>query len=86
MLAVNYSTLRNSLKSYCDKATDDGEIIIATRKGEKNIVIMSLEQFNEMQKRINNEQYIKMLENSIAELKSGKIIVKNLSDFEWIML
>lgn len=32
MLAVNYSTLRNNLKDYCDKATDKNEIVIVTRK------------------------------------------------------
>lgn len=43
MLAVNYSTIRNNLKNYCDKATDDYETVIVTRKDEKNVVIMSLE-------------------------------------------
>ena len=26
MLAVNYSTLRNNLKAYCDKATDESSL------------------------------------------------------------
>ena len=30
MLAVNYSTLRNNLKAYCDKATDESETVIVT--------------------------------------------------------
>ena len=38
MLAVNYTTMRNNLKEYCDKATDNGETIIVTRKGERNVV------------------------------------------------
>ncbi|MDR3583739.1 MAG: type II toxin-antitoxin system Phd/YefM family antitoxin, partial [Desulfosporosinus sp.] len=46
MLAVNYSTYRNNLKEYCDRATDDNETIIVTRKGEKNVVIMSLDEYN----------------------------------------
>ncbi len=37
MLAVNYSTIRNNLKSYCDQATDNNETVIVTRKNEKNI-------------------------------------------------
>ena len=48
MLAVNYSTIRNNLKSYCDKATDENETVIVTRKDEKNVVIISLEQYNSM--------------------------------------
>ena len=35
MLAVNYSTIRNNLKSYCDKATDENETVIVTRKRKK---------------------------------------------------
>ncbi len=35
MLAVNYSTIRNNLKSYCDEATENGKTVVVTRKGEK---------------------------------------------------
>ena len=28
MIAVNYSTIRNNLKGYCDRATDENEIVI----------------------------------------------------------
>ena len=46
MLAVNYSTIRENLKSYCDKVTDEQETVIVTRKGEKNVVLISLEEWN----------------------------------------
>lgn len=39
MLAVNYSTLRNNLKAYCDKATDESETVIVTRKNEKMLLL-----------------------------------------------
>ena len=32
MLAVNYSTLRNKLKDYCDEASDNNQTVIITRK------------------------------------------------------
>jgi FMN-dependent NADH-azoreductase len=35
MLAVNYSTIRENLKTYCDRVTDNNETVIVTRKGEK---------------------------------------------------
>ena len=56
MLAVNYSTIRNNLKSYCDKATDENETVIVTRKDEKNVVIISLEQYNSMMKAAHNAE------------------------------
>ena len=52
MLAVNYSTLRNNLKAYCDKATDEFETVIVTRKNEKNVVIMSLEKYNNLRENL----------------------------------
>ncbi|WP_373214810.1 type II toxin-antitoxin system Phd/YefM family antitoxin [Blautia obeum] len=42
MLVVNYSTIRNKLKDYCNQIVDNHETVIVTRKGEKNVVIMSL--------------------------------------------
>ncbi len=44
MLTVNYSTIKNSFKKYCDKVSDSQETIIITRKNEKNVVLISLAQ------------------------------------------
>ena len=44
MLAVNYSTIRENFKAYCDKVTDNGETDIVTRKDEKKVVLISLEE------------------------------------------
>lgn len=82
MIAVNYSTIRNDLKNYCDKATDLGETIIVTRKGEKNVVILSLEQYNELIRRKNNEAYMGMLQKSVAELAEGNIHLLPLEDLQ----
>lgn len=71
MLAVNYSTIRNNLKSYCDQATDNNEIVIVTRKNEKNIVIMSLEQYNEIMKAARNTEYLAKIDRGIEQLENG---------------
>ena len=72
MLAVNYSTIRNNLKSYCDKASDENEIVIVTRKEEKNVVILSLEQYNKIMKAARNAEYLAMIDRGINQLSSGK--------------
>lgn len=72
MLAVNYSTIRNNLKTYCDKATDNNETVIVTRKNEKNVVILSLEKYNQMMKAAQNAEYLAMIDRGIAQLSSGK--------------
>ena len=72
MVAVNYSTIRNNLKAYCDKATDNGETVVVTRKKEKNVVIMSLERYNQMEKAVKNAEYLSMLDRGIEQLAAGK--------------
>ena len=57
MLAVNYSTIRNNLKNYCDAATDENETVIVTRKEEKNVVIISLDKYNQLEKAARNAEY-----------------------------
>ncbi len=72
MLAVNYSTIRNNLKEYCDMATDERETVIVTRKNEKNVVLMSLEQYNSLTKAIRNAEYLAKLDRAFAQLESNK--------------
>ncbi len=72
MVAVNYSTMRNNLKDYCDKASDQQEIVIVTRKNEKNIVLMSLEQYNQLEKAARNNEYLAMIDRGITQLEAGR--------------
>ena len=72
MLAVNYSTLRNNLKDYCDRVTDDNETVIVTRKDEKNVVILSLESYNSMSKAARNAAYLSGIDESRRQLTEGK--------------
>ena len=61
MVAVNYSTIRNNLKDYCDKASDQHETIIVTRKNEKNIVLMSLDEYNRLEKAARYSLFLAMI-------------------------
>lgn len=72
MLAINYTTMRNNFKDYCDKATDENEDIIVTRKDEKNVVLVSLEKYNQFMKAVRNAEYLYKIDSSIAQLKAGK--------------
>lgn len=82
MLAVNYSTIRKKLKDYCDKVTDDNETVIVTRKDDRNVVIISLEEWNLLQRTIRNAEYIGKLERSLNEVSSGHGIVKSIEELE----
>lgn len=82
MLAVNYSTIRNNLKDYCDAASDDYETVIVTRKGEKNVVLMSLEKYNEMEKEIRNAKYLAKIDASIAQMEAGQGKIHDLIEVD----
>ncbi len=82
MLAVNYSTIRDNLKSYCDRVTDNNETVIVTRKDEKNVVIISLEEWNALQKAARNADYLGKIERSLSDLKTGRVVKKSMEDLE----
>lgn len=82
MLAVNYSTIRNNLKDYCDRVTDECETVIVTRKDEKNVVIISLEEWNALQKAARNAEYLDEIDRSLEQAKQGKVVVKTLEELE----
>ena len=82
MLAINYSTFRSKLKDYCDKATDENETVIVTRKDEKNVVIMSLVKYNEIMRTAKNAAYLDMIDRSIEQVRQGKVVVKSLAELE----
>ena len=72
MIAANYTNVRNNLKEYCDMAYDAGETVVVTRKERKNVVILSLERFNLMEKEIRNSKYLDKLDRSFDQLYAGK--------------
>lgn len=48
MIAVNYTHLRENMKSYMDDVTDNYETVIVTRKDNKNVVMISEEGYNNL--------------------------------------
>ena len=76
MIATNYSEVRNNLKTYCDKATQDYETIIITRKNNENVVLMSEEEYNNLMENLyirSNLKYYQKLVESIKEVEKGNV-------------
>ena len=84
MIAVNYSQVRENMKFYMDKATNDYETIIVTRK-DKNVVIISEEAYNNL---LENAYLLKEKANydwlmeSIKQLENGKGEMHQLNEGE----
>ena len=82
MLAVNYSTMRDNLKSYCDSVVNNRETVIVTRKNEKNVVLMSLDEWNALQKLVRNAEYLNKLDRAIKDVEANRVITKTLDELE----
>ena len=81
MLAVNYTNLRDNMKAYMDKVTDDYETMIVTRKDNKNVVMISEEAYNNLIENVHvmgNKANYDWLMESKTQLEKGKIVVHDL--------
>ena len=81
MFAVNYTTLRDNMKTYMDRVTDGYETMIVTRKNNKNVVMISEEVYNNLLENayiMGNQTNYEWLMESKAQLENGNVSVKNL--------
>ena len=76
MNAVNYSELRNNLKSYMDT-----EPLIITRKNNENLVMISIEDYNSMIETdylLSTEKNAEHLIRSLENARKGLVVEKDL--------
>ncbi len=85
MLAVNYTNLRENMKTYMDKVTDDYETMIVTRKNNKNVVMLSEETYNNLMENaylMGNKANYDWLMESKAQLEAGTISTHDLIEVD----
>ena len=85
MLAVNYTNLRENMKNYMDKVTDDYETMIVTRKNNRNVVMMSEESYNNLMENLylmeDRANYYLIMESK-KQLQEGKACIHKLKEVE----
>ena len=75
MQVVNYTEFRNNLTENLNMVNDNSEIVIVSRSKGKNVVVMSLDEYNSINETlhlISNENNQQRLDESIAEMRAGK--------------
>ncbi len=82
METVNYSDFRSNLKHWFDKVINDVSDVIIKRKGGKDLVLMSLDEYNSLKETtyLLSGRNRDVLIRSIKELESGEGIEKELVD------
>lgn len=75
MEVVNYTEFRKNLKVNLDLVSDDFETVIIARPDKKNVVLISLDEYNSINETmhlLSTEKNRKRLEESIADFKNRK--------------
>ena len=76
MIAANYTNVRENLKTYCDQVNDNEETVIITRKDNKNVVLISQDEYNNMLENIKilkDPKYLIKLYKSIKQLEYNDV-------------
>ena len=75
MEVLNFTEFRKELKSSLDKVSNDEDVIIVSRGKDKNVVVISLNEYNSLNETrylLSSEKNRKRLQESINELEKGK--------------
>lgn len=78
MLTINYTKLRDNLKTCMDKITNDYEIMVITRKDNRNVVMLSEESYSSLLENIHvmgNRTNYDWLMESKSQLENGNVNV-----------
>ena len=80
METVNYTDFRSNLKHWFDKVVNDVSDIIIKRKKGKDLVLISLDEYNSLKETayLLTGKNRDILLNSIEELEAGKGVQKDL--------
>lgn len=81
MRVVNYSEFRNNLAENLNVVNDDGEVVVVARSKGKNVVLMSLDEYNSIVESLHltsSKANRKRLDEAIEEMNKGKFVKRKL--------
>ncbi|MBX9785008.1 MAG: type II toxin-antitoxin system prevent-host-death family antitoxin [Chitinophagaceae bacterium] len=75
MKVLNYTEFRENLAQNLNEVSDAAETVVVSRSKGKNIVVMSLNEYNALQETLHITKSVanrKRLESAITEMEKGK--------------
>ena len=81
MIATKQMDLRANITKYFDMAFN-GETVIVSRKENKNVVIISEAEYNELSKAKRNAEYLAKLDRAEEQIKNGQVVVKTMKELQ----
>ena len=81
MTVAKQMDIRKNIKHYFDLAFN-GDTILVPRKENKNVVVISQKEYEDLQKAKRNAEYLAMLDRGYADMAQGKGITKTMEELE----
>jgi antitoxin YefM len=81
MIALRTVDLRNDFRRVSE-IVSSGERVLIARPKNKNMVILSEEEYNDLEKAKRNALFLAKLDRSRQQLAEGKIVVKTMEELE----
>lgn len=79
MIATKQMDIRANIKKYFDMAFE-GEPVIVSRKENRNVVIISESEYNELTKARKNAEYLAKLNRADEQIKKGQMVTKTMEE------
>lgn len=79
MIATKQMDVRANIKKYFDMAFN-GEPVIVSRKENKNVVIISEPEYNELTRAKKNAEYLAKLNRADEQIRNGQVVVKTMDE------
>lgn len=57
-------------------------VLLSPGRKEKNVVLISEEEYNELQRIKHNAEYMYKMNTSIQQAKEGKVVIKSMEELE----
>jgi len=83
MKAISYTSARSNLAKTMERICDDHEAVVITRKNERSVVMLSLEDYEALEETaylLRSPKNMKRLIESISELENGDGSQRELSE------
>jgi len=81
MRVVKYSEFRSKLSENLNAVNEDNEIVVVSRTGGKNVVVIDLNEYNSIQETLHltsTKANRKRLEDALSEMSKGKSFKRKL--------
>jgi len=79
MTVAKQMDIRENIKKYFDIAFS-GEAVFVPRKENKNVYVISQQEYESLQKAKRNAEYLQMLDRSIGQIEAGETVKVTISE------